>query len=59
MLDVRNRDVEHLINGVQLGNLSLLLNWTKGNDLCAMTRLSTTLTCTTTGMAITSPKMHS
>ena len=36
-LDLRNRDVEHLINGMQLGNLSGLLHWTKGNSNCAMT----------------------
>ena len=58
MLDLHNRDIEHLINGLQMGNLSGLLNWTTGNDLCATTGKSTTLTCTTTGMSITSPEMH-
>ena len=47
------------INSLQQGKLSGLLNWTKGNGLCARTGLSTTLTCTTTGMSITSPKKHS
>ena len=37
MAGLAQQDAEHLINGLQLGNLSGLLNWTKGNDLCAMT----------------------
>ena len=52
LLNLRNKDIEDLINGLQLGNLNGLLNWTKRNGLCTMTGLSTTLTCTTTGMSI-------
>ena len=55
LLDLHNRDAEHLVNGLQLANLSGLLNWTKGNGLCATTVMSTTLTCTITGMSLTSP----
>ena len=41
LLDLHNQDIEHLVNGLQLGNLSGLLNWTKGNGLCATTVIST------------------
>ena len=47
LLKLRNRDIENLINGLQLVNLIGLQNWTERNGLCAMTGLSTTLTCTT------------
>ena len=53
------QEIDHLINGLQLGNLSGLHNWTKGNGLCATTVMSTTLTCTMTGMSITRAIMHS
>ena len=32
LLDLRNKDNEHLINVLQLRNLSGLLHWTKGNS---------------------------
>ena len=49
-----------MINRLQLGNLSGLLGWTKGNGLCATTVLSTTLTCTMTGTSmIQSTNVHS
>ena len=31
LLDLHKRNVEHLVNGLQLGNLSGLLDWTKGH----------------------------
>ena len=43
LLDLHKKDIEHLVNGLQLGNLCGLLHGTKGNVLCAMTGLSTTL----------------
>ena len=55
LLHLHKWDVEHLVNGLQLGNLSGLLDWTKGNGLCATTVMSTPLTCTITVMSISSP----
>ena len=43
LLDLHKKDVDHSINRLQLGNLCGLLHGTKGNVLCAMTGLSTTL----------------
>ena len=43
LLDLHNQDVEHLVNGLQLRNLSGLLNWTKGNGLSATTGKTTTM----------------
>ena len=39
-LDVRNRDVDHLINELQLGNHNGRQNWTMGNSLCVTTNPS-------------------
>ena len=50
LLDMNNRDVEHLVNGLQLVNH---YGWTKGNSLCVTTGMSTSLTYTITGMSIT------
>ena len=51
-----HRDIDHLINGLQLGNHNDLQNkLDHGKQLCVTTGMSTTLTCTITGMSITSP----
>ena len=51
LLDLQNRDIEHLINGLQLGHLSGRKNWTERNGLCAMTGWSTTCLCSITAIS--------
>ena len=54
LLDLRNKDIEHLINVLQLGNLNG--KYTKRSCNCAMTGMSTTCLCRITARTTTLSK---